>query len=152
MTTTLPPQVQPAYGTLRLVQVHFDDLDAMGIVHNAKFAVLLERAISAYWREHGWSFDPATTRFPDDLMLAVRSFSITYHSPIPAVSEVAVNLWIEQFGRTSLTYHFRVTSADGEVVHAEGSRTQVKIDPQSRRPAPISPELRKAAADLIRSE
>lgn len=145
MTLAPPRQI----GRTVPVQVHFDDLDAMGIVHNAKYAVLVERAISAFWFAHGWSFDPAQSRFPDDLMLAVREFGITYRAPITAVPEVGVQLWIEQFGRTSVTYHFRVISADGTVLHAEGTRAQVKLDPVTRRPAPISPELRKAAAELI---
>ena len=143
MTSTLE------LGITQRVQVHFDDLDAMGIVHNAKYGVLVERAITAFWLAQGWSFDPARTRFPDDLMLAVREYTITFHAPIAAVPEVGVQIWIEQFGRTSVTYHFRVISADGEMLHAEGSRAQVKLDPITRRPAEISPELRKAADQLM---
>lgn len=143
MTSTLE------HGITQRVQVHFDDLDAMGIVHNAKYAVLVERAITAFWLAQGWTFDRATTRFPDDLMLAVREYSVTFHAPISAVPEVAVRLWIEHFGRTSVTYHFRVISADGSVLHAEGVRAQVKLDPVTRRPAEITPELRKAAAQLL---
>ena len=35
------------YGHTEPVPVHFDDLDPMGLVHNARYAVLLERALSA---------------------------------------------------------------------------------------------------------
>ena len=32
------------------VLVYFDDLDAMGVVHNAKYVTLLERALLRYVR------------------------------------------------------------------------------------------------------
>lgn len=31
------------------IVVYFDDLDAMGVVHNAKYVTLLERALAGYW-------------------------------------------------------------------------------------------------------
>ena len=31
------------------VMVYVDDLDAMGVVHNGRYAALLERALAAYW-------------------------------------------------------------------------------------------------------
>ena len=37
------------YGHAEPVAIHFDDLDAMGIVHNARYAVLVERALPPYW-------------------------------------------------------------------------------------------------------
>lgn len=41
------------YGHIEPIAVYFDDLDAMGIVHNARYAVLLERAVTPYWTERG---------------------------------------------------------------------------------------------------
>ena len=40
-TTTVP------HGVVVPVDVHFDDLDAMGVLHNARYAVLVERALSS---------------------------------------------------------------------------------------------------------
>jgi hypothetical protein len=44
------------------VDVHFDDLDAMGVVHNGRYVLLLERALAAYWTRAGWAFDPSNPR------------------------------------------------------------------------------------------
>jgi hypothetical protein len=44
--------------TSEIVMVYFEDLDAMGVVHNGRYAVLLERALAAYWDRAGWSYDP----------------------------------------------------------------------------------------------
>ena len=35
------------------VMVYFDDLDAMGVVHNGRYAALLERALAAYGTPDG---------------------------------------------------------------------------------------------------
>ncbi|MEQ4720536.1 hypothetical protein [Nonomuraea sp. B19D2] len=38
--------------------MHFDDLDAMGLLHNSRYSLLVERAIGAYWQRLGWAHDP----------------------------------------------------------------------------------------------
>ncbi|MGN9837504.1 acyl-CoA thioesterase [Nonomuraea sp. H19] len=136
------------FGVREPVQVHFDDLDAMGLLHNSRYALLVERAITAYWRRLGWAPDAAVSAFKD-VFLAVREFKVTYNVPIAGVGEPLVHFWIDRLGRTSGVYGFRVLSADGAVVHAEGYRVNVNLDPATFRPAPFSDELRAAAAPLM---
>ncbi|MEU8247838.1 hotdog domain-containing protein [Nonomuraea sp. NPDC048916] len=131
------------------VQVHFDDLDAMGLLHNSRYALLVERAISAYWAELGWNFDPAVSAFRD-VFLAVREFKITYHAPIVGAGEPLVHFWIDRIGRTSGVYGFRVLSPDRSVVHAEGHRVNVNLDPATFRPTPFTAETLRAARLLVR--
>ncbi|MFI6508739.1 acyl-CoA thioesterase [Streptosporangium sp. NPDC050855] len=131
------------------VQVHFDDLDAMGLLHNSRYSLLVERAISAYWRRLGWAPDPALSAFKD-VFLAVREFKVTYHIPIAGAGEPLVHFWIDRLGRSSGVYGFRVLSPDRAVVHAEGYRVNVNLDPATLRPAPFSDELRAAADPLLR--
>ncbi|WP_246266622.1 acyl-CoA thioesterase [Nonomuraea typhae] len=134
---------------LQPVQVYFDDLDAMGMLHNSRYALLVERAVSAFWTDLGWRFDPAQSAFKD-VFLAVREFKIVYNAPVLGAGEVLVEFWLERMGRTSGVYGFRVLSADGSVVHAEGHRVNVNLDPATFRPAPFSDEIRAAAAVLLR--
>ena len=35
------------------VMIYFDDLDAMGVVHNGRYVTLLERALATYWTRAG---------------------------------------------------------------------------------------------------
>ncbi|MEU8203473.1 thioesterase family protein [Streptosporangium sp. NPDC049046] len=135
-------------GHIQPVQIHFDDLDAMGVVHNARYVLLLERALSDYWAERGWPFDPARSHFAE-IFFVVREFSITYHTPINTVGEAAVHFWLERLGTTSVVYGFRVLSADHTVVHAEGRRVQVRLDPATLRPSPMSEPLRDSLKQLL---
>jgi acyl-CoA thioester hydrolase len=138
-----------AVGQTEPVQIHFDDLDAMGVVRNGRYVLLLERALAAYWARAGWPFDPSQPRFAE-VFFVVREFSITYHVPITRVGTVHVQLWIDHLGSSSAVYGFRVRSEDGTVVHAEGRRVQVRIDPATLRPAAIGPALREACRPLLR--
>ena len=135
------------YGHVAAVPVHFDDLDAMGIVHNSRYAVMLERALTAFWSERGHTFAEGrgTTT---DVFNAVREFAITYHRPINHTGEVAVHFWLDRLGDTSAVYGFRFASQDLSTVYAEGRRVVVKLDPAAMRPAPWSEDARAVAATL----
>jgi len=136
-------------GVIEPVMVHFEDLDAMGIVHNARYVLLLERALAAYWTKAGWPFDPSSRRFTE-VFFVVKEFAITYHVPITRVGPVHVQLWLDHLGETSAVYGFRVLSQDETVTHADGRRVQVRLDPATLRPAAIGPELRAASRPLQR--
>ncbi|HZN17955.1 MAG TPA: thioesterase family protein [Micromonosporaceae bacterium] len=137
------------FGQVQRVTVHFDDLDAIGIVHNAKYAVLVERALSAYWSARGHSFQdgqPTTS----DVVHAVREFSITYHAPIRGTGDLDVHFWVERLGESSAVYRFRFLSPNRATVYAEGRRVVVKLDLATGRPAPWTPHGREVAAALLR--
>ncbi|GAA1301224.1 thioesterase [Planotetraspora silvatica] len=135
-------------GHVQPVQIHFEDLDAMGVVHNGRYVLILERALSAYWADRGWPFDPAQPHFAD-VFFVVREFAISYQVPVTTVGEVVVHFWVERLGTTSVVYRFRVLSADQTVVHAEGRRVQVKIDMVTLRPSPIGEDVRQAIIPLL---
>ena len=140
-----------AYGHVEPVRIHFDDLDPMGIVHNARYAVLLERALTPYWAERGISFDGGRPTSPDAFH-AVAEFSITYRAPIRGTGEVAIHFWLDRFGQTSAVYGFRVLSADRSTVHADGRRSIVRLDPATMRPTPWTPVAREIAEGLLAKE
>jgi acyl-CoA thioester hydrolase len=133
------------------IMIHFEDLDAMGVVHSGRYVNVFERALAAYWSRAGWSYDPSHPRFTE-MLFVVREFAITYHAPIARAGTVLVRLWLERLGTTSLIYGFQVLSADETVVHAEGRRVQVRLDPATLRPAPITPELKSACRSLVKEE
>ncbi|GLU49892.1 acyl-CoA thioesterase [Nocardiopsis ansamitocini] len=146
-----PPAAEPEFGRVQSVDVHFEDLDPTGFLHNSRYSLLLEHAASAYWSEQGWHHDPARSRFAGDSVMAVRAFEITYHFPVTEPGKVGVHLWIERIGRSSYTYGFRVISLDGATVHAEGTRVQINLDPTTLTPATLSDEVRAAAQPLLRA-
>lgn len=144
---TMTTELAVHYGHVEHITVHFDDLDAMGILHNARYAVLLERALSTYWSERGFSYANGRATH-SDVFHAVAEYSISYHVPVRGTGRVGVHFWIERLGESSATYGFRVLSDDGSTVHAEGRRVNIKLDPVTLRPSPWTPLAREVASAL----
>jgi acyl-CoA thioester hydrolase len=107
-------------------QVFFDELDPNGTLHNSRYAVHVERALSAWYESEG--MDP---RHPDDrhedLRYAVRAFAIEFLAPIGSPTTMRVELWLSEVGRTSAVHSFRCADQAGTLTYATGRRTIVKV-------------------------
>ncbi|MBB5871175.1 acyl-CoA thioester hydrolase [Allocatelliglobosispora scoriae] len=146
-STMLEPAVE--FGKIEQAIIHFDDLDASGLMHNARYALVLERVLSIYWARFGFSYEGGLPT-SSDVVSAVREFSITYHVPIRGTGPVDVHFWVEKLGGSSAVYGFRFLSADHGTVHAEGRRVMVKFDPRTGRPDAWTPAGREVAAGLAK--
>lgn len=82
----------------------------------------------------------------------MKEFSIGYDVPIDRPGEYGVHIWVERLGRTALTYGFRVCSAEGGVTYERGSRTVIRLDRTTRRPAEWSERAKSLGARLSRPE
>ena len=138
-----------AYGHTTRVPVHFDDLDALGVLHNSRYAVLIERAMINWWAERGVSFAGGRPTSPDAFNV-VREYAITFHVPVRGTGEIAVHFWLENLGNSSADYRFRFTSLDHQIVYAEGRRVNIHLDPATMRPSPWTPSGRELASQLLR--
>jgi acyl-CoA thioester hydrolase len=138
------------FGHVAPVQVYFDDLDALGMLHHARFATLLDRGIDAYWRSKGYAVSASADA--GDALNVVRALTLTYHRPVTEVREIFLWLWVCHLGTTSVQYGFRFVDGDGTTVFAEGTRTNVRIDPATMRPAPWSDAARADARELLGAE
>ncbi|MET9062435.1 thioesterase family protein [Streptomyces antibioticus] len=149
MTAEAPTAPALSHGRLIPVTVHFDDLDALGLLHNARYPVMVERAWTELWQEHGVRFegDWATA---GDACNAVKELRVSYEAPVTRTGTYAVRLWLERLGTTGLTYGFRFCSPDGSLTYARGTRVLVRLDPATLRPAPWSETLRSAGRALLR--
>jgi acyl-CoA thioester hydrolase len=63
-----------------------------------------------------------------------------------------VHFWIERLGESSAVYAFRLLSADGRTVYAEGRRVVIKLDQTTLTPSPWTPASRATAETLLRPE
>lgn len=137
-------------GAVVPMPVHFDDLDAMGVLHNSRYAVLVERAVVLWWAERGVSFAGGRPTTPDAFNV-VREYSITFHRPVAGTGDINVHFWLDHLGSTSAAYGFRVTSLDARTIFAEGRRVNIRLDPATMRPVPWTPSGREIAAVLLRA-
>ena len=121
--------------------VYFDDLDIFGVLHNARYPLLLERTIGDFWKRMGWGGLAELERNPDQFHL-VRVNHLEYIKAVEGLDEVRVRVWVEKLGNTSLTFAFSVLPTDQDTVFAKGYRVLVCVDPETRQPKPWSEEFR----------
>ena len=143
--TGLEPVPAADYGVLMPARVHFDDLDAYGMLGNNRYPVLVERAWNTYWEESA----EAESGVGDALSL-VKQASITYDRPVVGTGPYAIQIWIERVGRTSATWGYRFCSTDGQTIYAHGTRTNVRVDATGT-PVPWSEKTRALAEQITRS-
>lgn len=142
MTTLLAP-IDASDGVVRRRRIYLDDIDAYGMLNNTVYPRIFDQVILDFWLDAGWRLDSATS------VLAVREMSVEYHLPVLGIGDVDVQVRIVRAGRTSVTYHLRLLSTDHAVLHAEGTRTVVNLDPTTLRPTPLSEEMWRMAAPLL---
>ncbi|MGR6917964.1 acyl-CoA thioesterase [[Actinomadura] parvosata] len=137
----------PQAGHMVPVRVHFDELDPWGILHHSRYALLVDRALFTFWSERGADVDPDKSAFKEAIGV-VRDLSISYLTPISGVCDPVVHVWVERVGRSSVVYGFRVLSPDRTVVHAEGRRVDVNVDPGTLASAPLGDAAREVLMAL----
>lgn len=145
---TVPSPPSPDKGHVEPIFIHVDDLDFMGLLHNARYAIMLERALTMYWEGVGYSFASGATRHPDTF-INVAEYSIKYLRPVVGTGNIRVHFWVDHLGQSSVVYAFRVLSEKDPTVHAEGRRVHVKFDPQTLRSAPWQEATRKIYESLM---
>lgn len=133
----------------QVMGVYFDDLDAFHILHNARYLLLFERTLGSFWEHIGLgTFLPDEAGDHDHL---VRTNTIEYLRPVRGTQKVRVRMWIHKLGRTSLTFGFRLMPMDEDIDCAIGTRTVVRIDSATYKPAPWSDSFRKKVAPWVHS-
>lgn len=125
--------------------VYFDDLDTFHILHNARYLLLFERALGAFWMELGLgSFQDD----PDQFHLVARN-EVNYRSPVRGVGRVRVRVQVERIGVTSLVMAFRMMPMDEDSEYASGSRVLVHVDQKTMTPTPWSEGFRQRLAPYL---
>lgn len=131
----------------QVMGVYFDDLDPFHILHNARYLLLFERTLGSFWQAVGMGeFEPLSAGDHNHL---VRANTIEYLQPVRGTGRVRVRVHVQQIGRTSLTFGFRLMPLDRDVDCAVGTRTIVRVDPQTQRPEPWTDAFRRAMTEWV---
>ena len=122
--------------------VYFDDLDIFGVLHNARYPLLIERTIGAFWKRLGFGGLAQLAQNPDQFHL-VRVNHFEYVRAVKGVDEVRCRIWVKSLGNTSLTFAFSLLPVDQDEPYCTGYRVLVCVDPESQRPRPWSASFRE---------
>ena len=127
--------------------VYFDEMDPLGVMHNSRFAVHVERAQSALFEQLGYGWTDLSQRHEDigyvvratameftapvtSIGYVVRATAMEFTAPVTSPGVMTVEVIAVRLGRTSATWGYRcaVSSGAQEVPVAQGTRVVVKAD------------------------
>lgn len=121
------------------ISVRWGDMDSFKHVNNAQYLRYLEEA-----RVQWLAGIPGIT-LGDRISPVLASSNVNYRQSIVWPGDVAIELYIERIGNSSLTMGHRMVAAhDASVLYSDGSVVMVWIDTQTGKSVPL-PEAVKAA-------
>ena len=116
------------------------DLDAFNHVNNSNFLTYLQEARIQWFASIGREW------LSDTMMPLLAAVQLNYRAPIPYPSKIAISLFAERVGYTSVTVGNRIVSTDGQTLYSDGNVVLVWIDPKSGRPIPLPEGVREMAS------
>ena len=127
-------------------RVYWDMLDLLGVLHNAAYIVMFERARFDFWSAHGQG--PNDPEF--DWPYVVARNSIDYRTAIRSEQTATVTVSVVRMGGSSVTFRHAVFAEAG-TLSAEGETVLVRLDPVTQRQIPWSDRFRAMVAPYIQS-
>ena len=124
------------------VSLRWSDLDAFNHVNNSRYLTFLEQARIEWFETLGepWMDDHSAP--------VVASATLNFKRPIAYPAQVAVELFTDKLGTSSVVIGHRIVAADG-TVHCDGHVVAVWVDRQTGKPTPLPPGVRRASERLL---
>ena len=124
------------------IALRWSDLDALNHVNNARYLTFLEQA-RIEW------FDTVDEPWmTDEFGPVVATATLNFRRPIEYPASIAVELFTERLGNTSVTIGHRIVAADG-TVHCDGHVVAVWVDRRSGKPVPLPAAVRRSSELLL---
>ena len=124
------------------IALRWSDLDALNHVNNARYLTFLEQA-RIEW------FDTVDEPWmTDEMGPVVATATLNFRRPIEYPASIAVELFTERLGNTSVTIGHRIVAADG-TLYCDGHVVAVWINRRSGKPVPLPAAVRRASELLL---
>ncbi len=121
--------------------VRWRDLDAFNHVNNSKYLSYLEEA------RLQWMLTIPGQGMDEHVAPVVAAAHLNYRRPIEWPNDLAIELFVERLGNTSVSIGHRIAAAgDADVTYCDGNVVLVWIDRDSGRAAPLPEAVREACS------
>jgi acyl-CoA thioester hydrolase len=137
--------MRPGYGFIHRIATRWMDNDVYGHVNNVVYYSYFDTVINYYLIQEGGLDIHAGPQ----IGLCVESHC-TYTAPLAFPGTVEAALRVDKLGTSSVRYGIGLFAEGAEAPAAEGWFVHVFVDRATRRPTPMTAELRAALARLER--
>jgi acyl-CoA thioester hydrolase len=124
------------------VSLRWSDLDAFNHVNNARYLTFLEQARIEWFQtlDKPWMDDASAP--------VVASATLNFKRPIAYPAQIAVELFVDKLGTSSVVIGHRIVADDGSV-HCDGQVVAVWVDRHTGKPVPLPATVRDASERLL---
>jgi acyl-CoA thioester hydrolase len=126
-----------------LSEVHFDELDGLGLLHHTRYLLHLERAQQKFFEQLLGVEDFNAAR-DEDIYVVVHSLEARYRQALNNPGPIAVDYTIERIRSGGVTMRFAIRHPQVAVVYCDGTRTVCKLSATTQQPTPWTPAFRNA--------
>mgnify|MGYP001242662403 CR=1 FL=1 len=147
MSERLPSLPRSAYAWHYDTVTQWNDCDVYGHVNNVSYLLYFDTAMNMALIEHGALDLSAEAKGPIGLVV---QNGTQYFREITFPAKLSIGARVEAIGRTSLTWGFGLFDLESDSCAARGRFVHVYVDRVTRRPIPLTPELRACAEALLR--
>ena len=131
-------------------RIYFDDLDALNILHNVRYLLLIERARGEFFQALGFHWQDSLEQNPDKYHV-IAHHTIDYLAPVRGEGELTIELSPSHLGRSSLIVDASIRSRHGNTEHCTASTRLVRLDPTNNQPCEWSQRFRNALQPFLKS-
>ncbi len=114
-------------------RTHFDDLDALWVMHHSRYLVHLERAQQALFDRMMESSEFSPERYPD-LYVVVRRIEIDYLKPLRGVMPFIITLRGIRLREAGMSLAFAFRSPCGRELYTRGVREVCRMSLKTNEP------------------
>lgn len=143
MSPRPPPPSRGAFHHFTSIATRWADNDVYGHVNNVAYYAFFDTAVNRYLIEAG-ALDVAFGRV---IGLVVET-QCRYHASLAFPDIVEVGIRVARIGTSSVRYEVAVFRAGDLVAAADGHFVHVYVDRETRRPVPLTAELRETLVAL----
>lgn len=143
-STRAEPGIRSAYRAFRTVPTRWMDNDIYGHMNNVVHYSLFDTAVNGWLIDEGVLDLKAGTR----IGLVVET-GCRYHAEMMFPDLVTAGLRVARIGTSSVRYEVGLFRNDEMRAAAEGFFIHVYVDRETRRPAPLSAELKERLSQLL---
>jgi len=121
-----------------LARVNYSEIDQMGVVYHARYAVWLDIARTEFLRQAGMSYRELEAM---GFFLVVGDLTMRYHRPARYDDLVQVRCWVRELASRRVTFAYRLTHAETGVLLVTAETRMLSLNPQfvpTRLPASVS--------------
>lgn len=118
-------------------RVNYSEIDAMGVVYHARYAVWLDVARTEYLRQAGMTYRELEAR---GFFLVVGDLTMRYHRPARYDDLVRVQCWVRELASRRVTFAYRLTHAESGALLVSAETRMMSLNHQFE-PTRLPPEV-----------